>query len=76
MQTALGQPSHPPGDFVCSDGTDSVNYIAQAQGAFARMVKHATDQVRAKAAWAKFMQYNRVDYGKNPKYDLVPEPSP
>lgn len=72
MQTALGQPTHPPGDFVCGDGTDSVNYIAQAQGAYARLADHATDQVRAQAAWAKLMQFSRVDYSKNPKYNLVP----
>lgn len=72
LQAALGYASHQPGDFAASDPTSDSNYIAQAQGAYAVLSDLATDQASAQSAWSKFMQYNRVDYSKNPKYDLVP----
>lgn len=74
LQTALDYPSnqsHLPGDFAAGDPTSNSNYIAQVQGTYAMIADLATDQVRAQAAYAKFMKYNRVDYTKNPKYDLV-----
>ena len=72
LQTALGYSDHQPGDFAAGDPTSDSNYIAQAQGAYAMMAMHATDQTRAQAAWTKFQKYNRVDYSKNPKYNNVP----
>lgn len=42
------------------------------QCALAKLADHATDQTRAQAAWAKFVQYCRCNYAANPKYNIVP----
>jgi hypothetical protein len=36
------------------------------------VVRHATDQVKAQAAWAAFQKWQRIDYSANPKYDIAP----
>lgn len=71
LQTAMGWTGTNPGDFQ-GYPTSSTGYAAMMQPALAALVNHATDQVRAKAAWAKFHEYQRIDYSGNPKYDVVP----
>lgn len=60
-----------PGDFM-GYPTSATGYPAMYQAALAVCVRYATDQVRAQAAWAKFMQWRRIDSRDNPKYDVVP----
>jgi hypothetical protein len=47
-------------------------YAAMLQSGLGPGVRYATDQVRARAAWAKFTQWARCDYSGNGKYDVVP----
>lgn len=59
------------GDFmgypVAPDGRPAI-----LQCALAQLVDHATDQTRAQAAWAKFVQFRRCNFATNPKYNIVP----
>ena len=55
------------GNAVSPDG-----YPAMQQPGLAMAVRHATDQMRAQAAWEKFKQYARCDYSTNPKYNVEP----
>jgi hypothetical protein len=74
LQKALGFTVgniHRAGDFVASDPTTDSNYIAQIMGAVARIRDHATDQVRAIAAYDKFHQYARVSNTGSPKWLLI-----
>lgn len=59
------------GDFI-GYPTSPTGYAAMMQPFGAMVAKHATDQVRAQAAWAKFLQWRRIDSRDNPKYDVVP----
>lgn len=69
IQDAMGAPPYAiPGDFL-GYPTSASGYPAMAQGMYAANAKHATNQVRAQAAWDKFKQYSRVAPGK---YDVVP----
>lgn len=70
LADALGRGDE-PGDFT-GYPTSPSGYPAMMQGALAMLAKHATDQVNAQAAWAKFQQYQRIDYSTNPKYNVVP----
>lgn len=58
------------GDYYAPTGQDS--YTAQMQAVLAVLCDRATDKTRAKAAWDRFRQYERVKYVTIPKYNLVP----
>lgn len=60
-----------PGDFM-GYPTSATGYPAMYQAALAVCVRYATDQTRAQAAWAKFQQWQRIDYSGNPKYNEIP----
>jgi hypothetical protein len=60
-----------PGDFM-GYPTSATGYPAMYQAALAVCVRYATDHPRAQAAWAKFQQWQRIEFGQNPKYDVVP----
>lgn len=76
LQTAMGWVGTLPGDFQ-GYPTSPTGYAAMMQPAPVAVFRHATDQVRAKAMWAKFLQYGlpRIDYSTNPKYNIVPKSS-
>ncbi|OYV74572.1 MAG: hypothetical protein B7Z66_15940 [Chromatiales bacterium 21-64-14] len=59
------------GDFV-NFPTSPTGYAAMYQSALAVCVRYATDQPRAQAAWAKFKQYQRIDFSQNGKYNETP----
>lgn len=72
LQDALQRKDvHQAGDFI-GYPTSPTGFPAIMQPALAYAAMFATDQTRAQAAWAKFKQWQRIDYISNPKYNIVP----
>lgn len=75
LQDAMGWSGGQPGDYnVHQYPTSPTGYPALGQGAYAQIYDHATDQTRAKAAWAKIAaRIPRINYANNPKYNVWPK---
>jgi hypothetical protein len=73
LQDALGQGGKP--GYFSGYPTSPEGYASMLQPALAVMADFCTDQVRAKAAWAKFeaMALPNIDYSTNKKYDVWPK---